>query len=327
MYRERILDLHHEGIGHREISRAVRVSHTYVNNATKRYNEDNTSLRAPKRIRPSAKIDLDASEYLEVQRLVKPSIYASEIKDRLLLDGVVHPDDLPSISQINKTSRNKHAMTRKRITTIPRESTTHEVTQKANVYLARISQFHPSQLHLFDESGVIKTTGNRLYGSALVGQPAFEIQRYASNANYTINLLHSVNGVDFFNIVDGPSNGHELLQFFDEALQLERVDGSAVLERGDCVVMDNCGFHHGRMVEPVVRGMFADCGIELIFQPPYSPDLNTCELCFNQIKAFLRRNQLLSEHETKIATIAESILEITRDLSLAYFRHCGYPMF
>ena len=46
--------------------------------------------------------------------------------------------------------------------------------------------------------------------------------------------MHSITGVaDFFNILDGPSNGMELLNFFDEALQLEREDGSAVLERGE----------------------------------------------------------------------------------------------
>ena len=113
----------------------------------------------------------------------------------------------------------------------------------------------------FDESSVVKTTGNRKYGSAVLGEPAIEVQRYASNSNYTINLLHSINGVDFFNILDGPSNGMERLTFFDEVLQLEREDGSTTLERADCVIMDNCGFHHVRFVEPILRNMFADCGI------------------------------------------------------------------
>ena len=71
---------------------------------------------------------------------------------------------------------------------------------------------------------MVKTTGNRKYGSAVLGEPGIEVQRYASNSNYTINLLHSINGVDFFNILDDPSNGMELLTLFDEALQLERED-------------------------------------------------------------------------------------------------------
>ena len=36
--------------------------------------------------------------------------------------------------------------------------------------------------------------------------------------------MHSITGVDFFNILHGPSNGLELLNFFYEALQLERED-------------------------------------------------------------------------------------------------------
>ena len=47
-------------------------------------------------------------------------------------------------------------------------------------------------MHFFDESSVIKTTGNKNYGHAPVGQSAVEIQRYASNATYTVNLLHGI---------------------------------------------------------------------------------------------------------------------------------------
>ena len=214
-------------------------------------------------------------------------------------------------------------MTRKRIAIVPRESTTPTATEAVDAFLNEISNFRASKLHFFDESRVVKTTGNRKYGSAVLGEPAIEVQRYASNSNYTINLLFSINGVDFFSILDGPSNGMELLTFFDEALQLEREDGSTTLERGDCVIMDNCGFHHARFVEHILRNMFADCGITLLFQPPCSPDFNTCEFCFRQIKDYLRRYQLFAEHETKIAT-AEAILQISPENSSSYFCHCGY---
>ena len=49
--------------------------------------------------------------------------------------------------------------------------------------------------------------------------PAVEIQRYASNCNYTVNLLHSRFGIDNFNILEGPSNGFEMIHFFEESLQ------------------------------------------------------------------------------------------------------------
>ena len=141
-------------------------------------------------------------------------------------------------------------------------------------FLDEISNFRAPKLHFFDESSVVKTTGNRKYGSAVLGEPAIEVQRYTSNANYTINLLHSINGVDFFNILDGPCNGMELLTFFDEALQLEREYGSATLERGDCVIMDNCGFHYARFVEPILRNMLADC----LLTPPISILVNSASV-------------------------------------------------
>ena len=113
------------------------------------------------------------------------------------------------------------------------------------------------------------------------------------------------------NVLEGPSNGQELLLFFEEAVSLTRTGASAVLERSDAVIVDNCGFHHGHFVEPILTSLLANCGVHLLFQPPYSPEFNTCELCFHDIKEFLRRNQRLAEEETDY-TIYEACENITR---------------
>ena len=170
---------------------------------------------------------------------------------------------------------------------------------------------------------VIVTSGNRSYGNSYLGERVIEFQRYASNANYTLNLLHSIHGVDYYNILHGPSNGMELLIFFDEALAVDRADGTTILENGDLVIMDNCGFHHGNFVEPLLRDILQEHGISLLFQPAYSPHLNTCEFCFNQVKCFLKQNTLLTESETEIA-ISVGVCNITPANSVVYFRKCGY---
>ena len=113
------------------------------------------------------------------------------------------------------------------------------------------------------------------------------------------------------NVLEGPSNGQELLLFFEEAVSLTRAGASAVLERSDAVIVDNCGFHHGHFVEPILTALLANCGVRLLFQPPYSPEFNTCELCFHDIKKFLPRNQRLAEEETDY-TIYEACENITR---------------
>lgn len=129
---------------------------------------------------------------------MKPSSYGSEVQNRLLLDGVVHPNNLPSISQINKVIHNMLAMTHKKISSVPLESSTPQVEQRTLDYLAQIANILPEKLHFFDESSVIKTTANRKYGMSRVGEPAIEMQRYASDATYTINLLHSFDGCGLF---------------------------------------------------------------------------------------------------------------------------------
>ena len=62
------------------------------------------------------------------------------------------------------------------------------------------------------------------------------------------NLLQSASGVDHFHVIPGSSNGHELIAFFENALADRNSQGMGILLRGDTVIMDNCGFHHGRFI-------------------------------------------------------------------------------
>ena len=79
-------------------------------------------------------------------------------------------------------------------------------------------------------------------------------------------------------------NGQEMLNFFHDVLDMERDNGVRIIFPGDVVIMDNCGFHHGRITERLLRNMLKSRGAELLFQPPYSPHLNMCELCFREMK-------------------------------------------
>ena len=110
-----------------------------------------------------------------------------------------------------------------------------------------------------------------------------------------MNLLHNVYGIGHVNILPGPSNELELLLDEQDAFD------NPVLKDGDLVVMDNSGFHHARHVEPILRNMLANRGITLVYQPPYHPEYNTCEMCFRYLKGFLRKFSKLAEEHTKIA--------------------------
>ena len=56
------------------------------------------------------------------------------------------------------------------------------------------------------------------------------------------------------------------------------------LSKGDVVILDNLGSHKGKAPRQAIRAAKA----HLIFQPPYSPDLNPIEMAFAKLKALLR---------------------------------------
>lgn len=261
--------------------------------------------------------------YSEYCKSKKPSMSAREIQNQLIKNKVVLDTNVPSLASISRVLTQDLGYSYKKLRNIPKESLTDDAHRKLIDYLAVCSACDATKLHFFDESSVIKTTGNRSYGHAAIGQTPCEIQRYASNATYTVNLLHGIFGVIHVNVLHGASNGLELLNFFAEALPQEDIFGNPLLKQGDFVVMDNCGFHHARHIEPLLRDMLQLNGITLLFQPPYHPAFNTCEFCFRFLKGWLRKNTELAERHTEVA-IYDAISRITPAMSRNFFRYCGY---
>lgn len=265
----------------------------------------------------------DAILYTEFCKSKKPTMSAEEIQKQLVENDVVLQANVPSQASISRVLTQDLGYSYKKIRNIPQESLTDDAQRKLEEYLAVCSTCDATKLHFFDECSVVKTTGNRSYGHTAVGRIACEIQRYASNATYTVNLLHSIFGVSHVNILHGASNGLELLNFFGEALLQEDIFGNPLLKQGDYVVMDNCGFHHAHHVQPVLTDMLQLSGITLLYQPPYHPVYNTCEFCFRFLKSWLRKNTELAERQTVVA-IYDALSRITPAMSRNFFRHCGY---
>ena len=72
-------------------------------------------LRSPRTSFFVPKVTNEVLEFMSVEKIIKRSIHASELRDRLLLDGVVDANDLPSASQINKRMRRDLVMSKKKL--------------------------------------------------------------------------------------------------------------------------------------------------------------------------------------------------------------------
>ena len=79
-------------------------------------------------------------------------------------------------------------------------------------------------------------------------------------------------------VLDGPINGCAFKTYVEKVLVPE-------LRTGDIVIMDNLSSHKGAKVRKCIEA----AGAELLFLPPYSPDLNPIEMAFSKLKALLRR--------------------------------------
>jgi len=92
------------------------------------------------------------------------------------------------------------------------------------------------------------------------------------------------------------------------------------LRAGQVVVMDNLlSAHKGEEVRELIEGR----GCELLFLPPYSPDLNPIEEAFSKIKALLRKAQARTK-EGLIEALGEAISAVTAWDARGFYEHCGY---
>ena len=108
--RQRIVELAHQGVRPCDISRQLRVSHGCVSKILSRDYETGT-FRAgviggskPKVATPHVVNAI--SKY----KRENPTMFAWEIRDRLVADGVCKKDGVPSVSSINRIVRNKAIM-------------------------------------------------------------------------------------------------------------------------------------------------------------------------------------------------------------------------
>lgn len=91
------------------------------------------------------------------------------------------------------------------------------------------------------------------------------------------------------------------------------------LRPGQIVVMDNLSAHKGARV----RDLVAQRGCELLYLPPYSPDLNPIEEAFSKMKGILRRAEARNR-EALIEAMGRALEAITPWDARGFFGHCGY---
>ena len=167
------------------------------------------------------------------------------------------------------------------------------------------------RLVFVDEMGA-NTSLAPLYAWSRRGERALASVPRNWGANVTLLASMSAEGMGPCLAVEG-STTKEVFKTY-----LERVLAPS-LRAGQVVAMDNLSSHKGCWVRELIEGR----GCELMYLPPYSPDLNPIEEAFAKLKALLRRAGART-HEALIEAMGRALGAVTASDARGFFKHRGY---
>jgi transposase len=156
------------------------------------------------------------------------------------------------------------------------------------------------------------TSLSPIYGWSRRGQRVcFEAPRNWG-ANVTLLSSMSRSGMGPSLAVEGPTTKALFEAYVEHVL-------APSLKRGQLVVMDNLSSHKGSRIRELIEGR----GCELMYLPPYSPDLNPIEEAFAKLKALLRKAEARTR-EALLEAMGRALDAVTASDARGFFEHRGY---
>ena len=148
------------------------------------------------------------------------------------------------------------------------------------LFTHRLQGIPIEQLIFLDESSA-KTNMTRLYGRSMCGERCrFDLPHGHWQTNTMISALRCTGVIpEATMLFDGPTDATVFRGYVEHCL-------APALRPGDVVVMDNLSSHKVSGIEESIQNV----GAELLYLPPYSPDLNPIENLWSKIKSYLRRD-------------------------------------
>ncbi len=118
----------------------------------------------------------------------------------------------------------------------------------------------------------------------------------------------------FVQATDKRNNQFQFIYFVARAIRDE------YLGFGDILVLDNSSIHSGSLMFEALMELLEENGIQLIFLPTYSPELNPIELVFGKVKQHLRDHR--DDRYPFWYNIVVGFSLITQDLIYKYYNKC-----
>ena len=303
------------------VSKELGIHHSTIKNVWKRYCFTKSFQPAPHSGGKNIKLQPNDIRFIQFLIRETPSISRCEIKEKLLQFCNVDVST-QAISYVLKT---KLGLSRKILIRPAAERFTDQNLRYTQAFIDTLYRLDVNKIKFFDESGFsVPDVYNPKYGHSQVGERAIEVHPYAKRPNVTLNLLISVNGISYASILQGASDTDSYMQFVVDAVNSTWNTGELALKPGDYLVIDNCPIHHNR-AERVLVPFLDRLGIEYIFTPTYSPNLNPAELCFQHIKTLFKTRHISRMARNNLEyTIMHCLNSVTSMDCKGYYKHVGF---
>lgn len=170
-----------------------------------------------------------------------------------------------------------------------------------------------ARFHFLDETG-LRLDYARRYARAVGGQRVGQAVPLTRGRSLTLIGALSVHGLEAVQVLDGALNQRRFAFYITQCL-------APTLRAGDVVVLDNLAVHK---LDGVVEWL-AERGVEVLFLPPYSPDLTPVKQAWSKLKTRLRTAQARTRQALEEALVA-AVDWITSADAQHWFGHCGYHL-
>jgi transposase len=152
----------------------------------------------------------------------------------------------------------------------------------------------------------------RLYGRSKKGD---RVNDYTPDVRFErASVISSIrlNGVQTPFMFKGTLDGDLFKAYVKESL-------APTLKRGDIVIMDNLSSHKVKgALDPIYEK-----GAEVMFLPPYSPDLNPIEMSWSKMKSALRKLKAAT-YDDMVKSMKTALDSFTKSDIANWFSHDGY---
>jgi transposase len=186
-----------------------------------------------------------------------------------------------------------------------------DVQQARQDWQKNAPQWDARRLVFLDETG-LNTKMVRLYGRAARSARCLGRAPHGhwQTSTFIAALRHDQLTAPW--LLDGPMDRAAFTTYLEQCL-------APTLRPGDLVIADNLSAHKG----PAISAVIARCGAQLIYLPPYSPDLNPIEMAFAKLKAHLRA-AAASTFNDLLSQLRAALERFLPQHCANFFAHCHY---